>query len=329
MAGNMSEFQKNLIASIDAAYASCADTDFLLISHEINRDLHGRVTDLLDNIDRKRNCSIFLTTRGGDPHAGYRIARALQHYYTDGKIRLLIPSFCKSAGTLIAIGANELAIGDQGELGPLDVQVSKHSEILERGSGLDYTQALAVALEHAQKSFSDSLMQMRAKFRFSTKMAGELATQLARGTVEPLYAQIDPNRIGEMQRAIQIAHEYGQRLNVRSKILTDGALKKLVAGYPSHSFVIDRKEAKELFKKVSPLTPYEAEIVKYLWVMMREESEVAEILEPSSDTDVPQNEVNSDLVATVPEVASEVIEVGDGQVGHPPLAPTAQPETQT
>lgn len=215
----------------------------------------------------------------------------------------------------MAIGAHELAIGDQGELGPLDVQVSKHSEILERGSGLDYTQALSVVLEHAQRSFSESLMLMRARFRFSTKMAGELASQLACGTVEPLYAQIDPNRIGEMQRAIQIAHEYGQRLNNHSKILKDGALKKLVAGYPSHSFVIDRKEAKDLFKKVGPPTSSETELIRQLWFAMREEGQFAQILAKDSSSHSDKDSVESTQVNQT-AVASSAEDAVQSQTDH-------------
>lgn len=319
----------NFQGSIDTAYRECPDTDFLLVSHEISRDLHEEITKILDTTRRKKNCSIFLTTRGGDPHAGFRIARALQHYYKNGTIRIIVPSFCKSAGTLMAIGATELAIGDQGELGPLDVQVSKHSEILERGSGLDYTQALSVALEHAQKSFSDSLMQMRARFRFSTKMAGELATQLARGTVEPLYAQIDPNRIGEMQRAIQIAHEYGQRLNNYSQVLQDGALKKLVAGYPSHSFVIDRKEAKDLFKKIQQLTSYEDDLIKKLWFVMREESELVQLLNPTPPSADEQTDVQSVPVDVASGTENAPVEPEEAATVESQPQPSPQTEAET
>lgn len=59
----------------------------------------------------------------GDPNAGYRIGRALQHNYDD--VTLLVVGPCKSAGTLIAIAANKLVIGDMGELGPLDIQLKK------------------------------------------------------------------------------------------------------------------------------------------------------------------------------------------------------------
>ncbi len=280
MASDMTEEQ----AAIDALYAEKPDHDFIVISHPIERALHQKLTAVLDKNRQlggaRKKCTIFLTTYGGDAHAGFRVARCLRHHYSG--VRLVVTSYCKSAGTLVAIGANELAIGDVGELGPLDVQVSKPTEILERGSGLDYTQALMVALDHAQTAFSQSLLQMRGRLRLSTKMAGELASRLACGVVEPLYAQIDPNRIGEMQRAIQIAHEYGRRLDGHGSNLKEGALDTLVAGYPSHSFVIDRKEARQLFHLVDSLTSAEQGACNKLWFLMRDQIEFCDLLHPSS-----------------------------------------------
>jgi hypothetical protein len=272
-------------AAIEGLYAEKPDHDFIVISHPIERALHQKLTRVLDKHREqgmaRTKCTVFLTTYGGDAHAGFRVARCLRHHYKKG-VRVVVPSYCKSAGTLVAIGANELAIGDLGELGPLDVQVSKPTEILERGSGLDYTQALMVALDHAQTAFSQSLLQMRGRLRLSTKMAGELASQLACGVVEPLYAQIDPNRIGEMQRAIQIAHEYGSRLDGHGSNLKEGALDSLVAGYPSHSFVIDRKEARRLFKSVQPLTPAEQHACTTLWFLVGEQADdFCNLLEPT------------------------------------------------
>lgn len=267
-------------AAIDGLHAEKPDHDFILISHPIDRPLHQKLTAVLDKSRQggrtSKKCTVFLTTYGGDAHAGFRVARCLRHHYES--VRLVVTSYCKSAGTLVAIGANELAIGDLGELGPLDVQVSKPTEILERGSGLDYTQALLVALEHAQTTFGQSLLQMRGRLRLSTKMAGELACRLACGVVEPLYAQIDPNRIGEMQRAIQIAHEYGRRLDGHGSNLKDGALDTLVAGYPSHSFVIDRKEARDLFNSVDSLTPAEQVACLKLWFVMKEQIDFCDLL---------------------------------------------------
>ncbi|WP_250910091.1 SDH family Clp fold serine proteinase [Escherichia coli] len=64
-----------------------------------------------------------VATYGGDPSAGYRIGRALQHNYEH--ITVLVVGPCKSAGTLMAVAAHKLVIGDMGELGPLDIQLKK------------------------------------------------------------------------------------------------------------------------------------------------------------------------------------------------------------
>ncbi|MGS0536682.1 hypothetical protein [Pseudoalteromonas sp. SaAl2] len=64
-----------------------------------------------------------MNTFGGDPHAGYKMARLLQYEYKH--LTVAIPEMCKSAGTLIAIAANEIIYGPLGELGPLDIQTRK------------------------------------------------------------------------------------------------------------------------------------------------------------------------------------------------------------
>lgn len=254
------------------------DRDHILISHGIDRLLHQKLSFRLKSLQRFQKCTVFLTTYGGDPHAAFRIARCLRHHYSE--VRLAIPSYCKSAGTLIAIGANELAIGDLGELGPLDLQVTKPSDVMERGSGLDYMQGLQVALMHAHQAFGLFMEVRRGGLRLPTKQAGELATNMAIGMVAPLYSQIDPNRIGEMQRAIQIAKEYGERLDEYATNLKPGALEKMVADYPSHSFVIDRKEAKKLFNRVNPMSSAEDDLVGTLWHLFAEQAEFLHVCEP-------------------------------------------------
>jgi len=245
------------------------DRDIILISRMISRELHYDLSALVESGRQKENCTVFLTTRGGDPDGGYRMARCLQHHYKH--IRLVIPSLCKSAGTLAAIGAHELVIGDLGELGPLDVQVRKSSELEERSSGLDIIQALGAAEGHAHQAFQSALISIRRGGRLSTKLAGEFAANLAIGMVAPLYNQIDPHRLGEMQRSLKIALEYGERLNQATKALRPGALDTLVSGYPAHSFVIDRKEAASLFTSVKKPTKEEAEFASQLWHLLGEQ----------------------------------------------------------
>lgn len=204
---------------------------------------------------------LILTTYGGDPDAGYRIARALGHHYE--KIKILIPDICKSAGTLVCIGASELILGDRGELGPLDIQLSKPDEMFESVSGLDILQALSALQDQVLYSFRSYLFDIRTSSQITTKIAAEIATHLAESYIAPIAAKIDPMTLGEHQRAIQIGIDYGERLNLKSNSLKPEALAKLVSNYPSHSFVIDRKEARELFHSVK--SPEKEEMLLYQW----------------------------------------------------------------
>lgn len=254
----------SITKEIDDYYS---DRDIWILSSAISRELYIDVSNILENKqDKKPKCTLFLTTYGGDPDAAFRIARAFKYYYPDASaFKIVICGYCKSAGTLIAIGADELAIGNMGELGPLDVQVYKSDEFIDRVSGLEIKESLDVLYKHAHNIFKECLVDIKMTTRVSMKIAGEFASSLATGIVAPLYAQIDPNRIGELKRAMKIAQQYGQQLNEKTKNLKDQAsLEKIISGYPSHSFVIDRKEAGKLFCRVSDLQVVESLIFQNL-----------------------------------------------------------------
>lgn len=192
---------------------------------------------------------LVLATSGGDPHAGFRIARALHCTY--GSFDALIPRYCKSAGTLIAIGASTLYMDDMSELGPLDIQIKKGDELVGRNSGLDIFQAVTYLQVQSMSAFRNYLMELTRDTGLSTRVASDIASNLTSGLFEPLVSQIDPIKLAETQRATEIAFHYGFRLNEKSNNLREEGLNKLVTGYPSHGFVIDRKEARSIFINVN------------------------------------------------------------------------------
>lgn len=226
--------------------------DVYIYTGDIHRDGYQDLTNGIKKRKTKhglrKNVIFCVATYGGDPNAGYRIGRALQHNYD--KVTLLVVGPCKSAGTLIAIAADKLVIGDMGELGPLDIQLKKNDEIGEMSSGLAIMTALDALKDRSISAFNSHLVKIRYENQISTKMSADIATRLTEALVSPMAAQIDPIKLGEHQRAMSIAITYGQRLTAKSNSLKEGALVKLIASYPSHGFVIDRKEAKELFKCV-------------------------------------------------------------------------------
>jgi len=238
------------------------DADILYFCGDIEKEYADELIAVSRESHRK-NVLLFLTTLGGDPDAAYRIARFLQETYET--FTIYIDTLCKSAGTLITLGADKIIMSDTAELGPLDVQIMKTDELNQRNSVLD----LMIAFDYLQSFSLDTLEEtvMRlvenSEGQISTKSALEVASHVATNLFAPIYAQINPTTLGSNQRSVQIARKYGERLN-RGNLQAD-ALKLLVAGYPSHSFVIDRQEAREkLFEVVQNASKMEERLARHL-----------------------------------------------------------------
>lgn len=225
------------------------ECDIFILNGPINSDTARSLrTQVNQKLQRKTNVLLVLTTLGGTPDDGYRIARTLQRKYK--KFSIYVPSLCKSTGTLIALGASEIIMGELGELGPLDMQLRKADELWETSSGLNVSAALSQVETRVCDSFSRFFFEMKQNFLLSTKTASDIACRLSEGIYKGIADQVDPIHLGETNRSISIAQQYGESLNSKSKNLKDKALNNLIAGYPSHSYVIDIKEAETLFNKV-------------------------------------------------------------------------------
>jgi hypothetical protein len=221
-----------------------AGFDFALFSFFRNRKI------------KKKRLLLFLTTEGGEADIAYRIARQLQDSYES--VSIVVAGWCKSAGTLICVAANELIMLDMGELGPLDVQIAKTDEIGEQGSGLLAEAAFEKLQQESFKMFERHLTHIKEeiKGRITFKTAADIAAQLVVGVMSEIFGKIDPMAVGEDFRANLITREYAARLNLRARNLKEpAALEMLLNGYPSHRFVIDRKEACDLFRNVASPTP--------------------------------------------------------------------------
>jgi hypothetical protein len=153
-----SELQKTIKAVLEQIKRH--ELDFFVYSGATQ---YGSSSQFVDLVCRKtttyKSCCLFLTTPGGDPHSAYRIIRCLRSKYPD-KVTLAVAGPCKSAGTLIALGAHEIAMSPTGELGPLDVQLTKPDEIIPNGPGLERFQALAVTTTHAFEAFERCMLDI-------------------------------------------------------------------------------------------------------------------------------------------------------------------------
>lgn len=237
------------------------NADMFIYTGGINRGLAAAFIHEVERAGKKPNAALVLCTTGGDPDAAYIVARILKTQYKDGKFILFVFGICKSAGTLIALGADEIVMSNRGELGPLDVQLMKSDELIFRSSGLDISQAIESLSERAYDVFWKNFMTtvVRGGGAITTKTAADIATTLAVGLLSPITQQVDPLRVGEMERAINIAQHYGERLNGDAK-----KVERLIQDYPSHTFVIDYTEACSLFGNVRQPNEVEKGLEQYL-----------------------------------------------------------------
>lgn len=236
-------------------------------SLEGRRDLDA-IEVIFKNISRKK-AFLLLVTNGGNPDVAYKITRYFHEKYDH--FTVLVSGKCKSAGTLIAIGANELVFTPYGELGPLDIQLSKVDRFDQLQSGLTIQEALntleARALEKFYEVVKDYMQANNGLLSFAsaTKAASDFVTQL----YAPVFSRIDPEEVGARARSMKIAADYGQRLALKSQNLKPNTLRLLSETYSSHSFVIDYHEAEQLFNRVRIANDVERELVSALGVLSR------------------------------------------------------------
>lgn len=90
----------------------------------LERDDTIGFVDLLHNVQRGQDLDLLLHTGGGDMDAAEKLISMVRATVGEGRLRIIVPDFAKSAGTLMALGANKILMSDSSELGPIDPQIT-------------------------------------------------------------------------------------------------------------------------------------------------------------------------------------------------------------
>ena len=259
--------ERNFVLEEADAVAESLDSDVLLLSGPIqssaDHDMDYEVAQMCQDRHRRPNLLFMPITYGGDAHVAYRLASVLQEQYT--RVACYVTGYCKSAGTLVAIGAHEFIMADRGELGPLDVQISKEDEIGEHRSGLTALSALETLHQQAFEAFQRFMLSIKLIGpSITTRTATQIAADLTGKLMGPIYGHIDAMHVGEAGRYLLIAKKYGDILNREAGNLKEDTLDSLTRKYPDHGFVIDRRQAEALFERVRGPSADESILAKTL-----------------------------------------------------------------
>ena len=97
-----------------------------------------------------------------------------------------------------------------------------------------------------------------------------------------LFTQLNPEKLGEYNRALAVGTEYGERLLRRFTTWDDekrtAILEQLVHGYPSHDYIIDYHELKEMGFGVNLFTDSERDAAKVLFKNVGNRKAVVELV---------------------------------------------------
>lgn len=193
---------------------------------EISRDDTMFFMDMLHNVKSGSSVDLLLHTPGGDVDAAEKLIQLLRARVTSkGLLKVIIPDYAKSAGTLIALGANAIVMSDTSELGTIDPQyVVKDSHGYEvHHSVLDYI----LSYEDFAKQLNDN--------------PGDPA-------IKTMFEKFDPTRLHKYRAVRDRARTFGENQLKRSganftKIVSDLMDTKR---YPSHGQMIGWEDARQM-----------------------------------------------------------------------------------
>ncbi len=196
------------------------------------------------------NCEeidVIINSPGGFADDAYRIIRTFRKNFKT--VNIIVPFWVKSAATLLSLGGSTIVMDEFGEFGPLDAQLGRvrdDSPEIERESALNDEHSLK-RIETRYKEMFETLFIRLFEHKKINIPKSELSKQLLENLskfYEPLLKQVDPYKLGEKRRKLDIGAHYANRILAQFSDLTDSAaIRKLVLYLvdecPDHGYVID------------------------------------------------------------------------------------------
>ncbi len=190
------------------------------------------------------NLDLLLLSNGGDPATAGRIVTIIRERVE--KFSVLVPQAAFSAATLVAMGANEIFMHPQGNLGPIDPQI--------QGANVAFAaEDLGAFLQYARKvvGISDQVHLTRI--------------------FEKFCEQVGPVPIGVAARGSQLSISLGQKLlgmhmgngadEQKAKVLAE----RLTREYLHHGYALGRTEAAGIGLPIADRDPETEELLWGIW----------------------------------------------------------------
>jgi hypothetical protein len=158
------------------------------ISAPVDREDVVCFVDLLHNITYDQNVDLMLHTGGGDIDAAEKLMAMIRKKVSTGQVRVIVPDYAKSAGTLMALGADRIIMSDSSELGPIDPQVIRADRNGNR-------------MRHSVKNYLDAYDKHREALK---KDPNDLTAQM-------MLSKLDPETVQLFTSIMSRAREFAEK----------------------------------------------------------------------------------------------------------------------
>lgn len=212
---------------------------------------------------------LFLYTAGGDSIAGWGLVNLLREFCN--RLSVFVPFRALSCGTLIALGADEIAMGRGGQLSPLDPSVSSPYNPPAPG------QQPAGRLSLLPVSVEDMMAYLRLA-RDESKLQGEEAMA---NVMNILSNKVHPLALGAAYRAREQGATLASRLmeqHEKDKDKIDRVVDYLTKTLPSHNYLIGKREAQKIIGL--PIVDMPPDLESLVWALYRDYEEWFELRTP-------------------------------------------------
>jgi Serine dehydrogenase proteinase len=202
--------------------------------------------DMLHNITPGEPIDLLLHTPGGDVDAAEKLITLLRCATgEEGQLRIIVPDYAKSAGTLMALGANAIVMSDSSELGPIDPQISAKD-----GDGRDVVYSVLTYLN----AYDEALTAFR-------EAPDDLVSRIT-------FEKFDPVLVRKFKSIRDRARMFAENLLKRRGVNFSKIANELmdVSRYPSHGQMIDWEQAQTMGLPVEYLPPTDPVWRKY-WTL--------------------------------------------------------------
>ena len=207
------------------------------VGARVAMDIIPIVSEQLRKIGKTDKIDLFLYTAGGDTMVPWRLVSMIREYCDTFSV--IIPYKAHSAGTMIALGADEIVMSDLSEISPIDPSTANVFNPVDPANPQN---RIPISVEDVIAYFD------LAKNKFGIKNDEDL-TKIFNKFVEA-NPQIHPLSLGNVNRTHNLIRLIAKRLLKSHKNrMKDDEIDKVVKYFTedlySHTYFVGRKEAKE------------------------------------------------------------------------------------